>query len=344
MSKALPDKTAHDAEPVSATAAGPQADQTTGQGRGQKTERKPAEPASRNPKSAGHFCPGLGHLAVGLCFSIIWSSAFVAGKMVVTEMGPFAGLFYRFVGTVAVLGVLCGKRLWGSQWKQALGAGMVLGLLNNVLYLGLSFSALGLVAAPWVVVIVSCSPFVTLLLGVARGLESFSPAKLLGFSLSLAGIVLMVGVGNLKGGAALGLLLAVGATVAFSVGALLFKGKYSGLSVLPVNFWMSVCAMVCFAPAAWLNPVTPLALSLPALLALVWLAVVSLVGMALWLLLIRTQGASTAAAYNMLNPISGLTLSALLLGAPILSADLAGAAAIVAGLGVALGARPPQAR
>ena len=301
--------------------------------------QKTAMPEGPVSKPAAPFCPGLGHLALGLCFSIIWSSAFVAGKLVVTEMGPFAGLFYRFVGTVAVLGVLCGKRLWGAQWKQALAAGLVLGLLNNVLYLGLSFSALGLVAAPWVVVIVSCSPFVTLLLGVARGLESFSPARLLGFCLSLGGIMVMVGVNNLKGGVALGLLLAAGATVAFSVGAVLFRGRYSGLPVLPVNFWMSVCAMLCFAPAAMLHPITPFALSTPALLALVWLAVVSLVGMALWLLLIRTQGASTAAAYNMLNPISGLTLCALLLGSPILPADLAGSAAIVAGLGVALGVR-----
>ena len=42
------------------------------------------------------------HVAVGVCFSIIWSSAFVAGKIVVTEMGPFVSLFYRFVGTVFV--------------------------------------------------------------------------------------------------------------------------------------------------------------------------------------------------------------------------------------------------
>ena len=279
------------------------------------------------------------HVAVGVCFSIIWSSAFVAGKIVVTEMGPFVSLFYRFVGTVFVLGLLCGKRLWGPQAGRALRAGFVLGLLNNVAYLGLSFSALQLVSPPWVVVIVSCSPFVTLMLGVARGLESFSAAKLLGFGLSLAGIVLMVGVGKLEGGAFQGLLLAAGATVAFSVGAVLFRGKYSNMPLLPVNFWMSVCAMLCFAPSAMQSSVTPFAVSIPALLALGWLAVVSLLGMALWLLLIRTQGASSAAAYNMLNPLSGLALSALLLGVPILPADVAGAAAIVAGLGVALGVR-----
>ena len=282
------------------------------------------------------------HVAVGVCFSVIWSSAFVAGKIVVTEMGPFVSLFYRFVGTVFVLGLLCGKSLWGPQAGRALRAGFVLGLLNNVAYLGLSFSALQLVSPPWVVVIVSCSPFVTLMLGVARGLESFSAAKLLGFGLSLAGIVLMVGVGKLEGGAVQGLLLAAGATVAFSVGAVLFRGRYSNMPLLPVNFWMSVCAMLCFAPAAMQSSVTPLAVSIPALLALGWLAVVSLLGMALWLLLIRTQGASTAAAYNMLNPLSGLALSALLLGVPILPTDVAGAAAIVAGLAVALGVRLPK--
>ena len=279
------------------------------------------------------------HVAVGVCFSIIWSSAFVAGKIVVTEMGPFVSLFYRFVGTVFVLGLLCGKSLWGPQAGRALRAGFTLGLLNNVAYLGLSFSALQLVSPPWVVVIVSCSPFVTLMLGVARGLESFSVAKLLGFGLSLAGIVLMVGVGKLEGGAVQGLLLAAGATVAFSAGAVLFRGRYSNMPLLPGNFWMSVCAMLCFAPVAMQSSVTPLAVPIPALLALVWLAVVSLLGMALWLLLIRTQGASSAAAYNMLNPLSGLALSALLLGVPILPADVAGAAAIVTGLGVALGVR-----
>lgn len=269
------------------------------------------------------------HVAAGVCFSVIWSSAFVAGKIVVTEMGPFVSLFYRFVGTVFVLGLLCGKSLWGPQAGRALRAGLVLGLLNNVAYLGLSFSALQLVSPPWVVVIVSCSPFVTLMLGVARGLESFSAAKLLG-------------VGKLEGGAVQGLLLAAGATVAFSVGAVLFRGRYSNMPLLPVNFWMSVCAMFCFAPSAMQSSVTPLAVSIPALLALGWLAVVSLLGMALWLLLIRTQGASTAAAYNMLNPLSGLALSALLLGVPTLPADVAGATAIVAGLAVALGVRLPN--
>lgn len=278
-------------------------------------------------------------VAVGVCFSIIWSSAFVAGKVAVSELGPFVSLFYRFVGTVLVLLFLCGKRLWGPQWGRVLAAGVLMGLLNNVVYLGLSFSALRLVSASWVVVIVSCSPFITLFLGMARGLENFSFRRLLGFAISLGGVAIMVGVGRLEGEALRGVLLAAGATLSFSVGAVLFRGRYADLPLLPVNFWMSVCAMVCFAPAAWRSGATPLAASLPAVAALVWLAVVSLVGMALWLLLIRTQGASTAAAYNMLNPLSGLALSSVLLGAGIGPGDILGAAGIVTGLAVAMSGR-----
>ena len=122
---------------------------------------------------------------------------------------------------------------------------------------------------------------------------------------------------------------------------MLFRGKYDALPLLALNFWMTLCGMLCFAPAAFMTPANPLHITWPALAALLWLVVVSLAGMALWLLLIRTQGPSMAASYNMLNPLSGLALSALLLGAGIGIQDAIGAAAIVAGLHVAL--RPGQA-
>ena len=110
-------------------------------------------------------------------------------------------------------------------------------------------------------------------------------------------------------------------------------------AALPAAFHLStICGQISVADIPALLAVGAVLPSFPAL-ALGWLAVVSLLGMALWLLLIRTQGASTAAAYNMLNPLSGLALSALLLGVPILPADVVGAAAIVTGLGVALGVR-----
>lgn len=282
-----------------------------------------------------------GRYAVGVFFSVIWSSAFIAGKMVVMEMGPFATLFYRFTLTVLVLLLFCGKKLLGLKGRKAMLPGMLLGLLNNVVYLGLSFSALQRLAPSWVVIVVSCAPFMTMAMAALRGQESFDKRKLLGLTVAFAGVVIMVGITGLHQGAGLGIGMAIAATLAFSAGAVLFRGKYDALSLLSLNFWMTLCGMLCFAPAAFMTTANPLHITWPALAALLWLVVVSLAGMALWLLLIRTQGPSMAASYNMLNPLSGLALSALLLGVPIGVHDLIGAAAIVAGLYVAL--RPGQA-
>lgn len=279
--------------------------------------------------------------AVGVFFSIIWSSAFIAGKVVVMEMGPFATLFYRFTLTVLVLLLFCGKRLLGPEGRQAMLPGLLLGLLNNVVYLGLNFSALRYLAASWVVIVVSCAPFMTMAMAALRGQESFDKRKLLGLTVAFAGVVIMVGITGLHEGAGLGLGMAIAATLSFSAGAVLFRGKYDALPLLALNFWMTLCGMLCFAPAAFMTPANPLHITWPALAALLWLVVVSLAGMALWLLLIRTQGPSMAASYNMLNPLSGLALSALLLGTAIGVQDVVGAAAIVAGLYVAL--RPGHA-
>ena len=279
--------------------------------------------------------------AVGVFFSVIWSSAFIAGKVVVMEMGPFATLFYRFTLTVLVLLLFCGKKLLGPEGRQAMLPGLLLGLLNNVVYLGLNFSALRYLAASWVVIVVSCAPFMTMAMAALRGQESFDKRKLLGLTVAFAGVVVMVGITGLHEGAGLGLGMAIAATLSFSAGAVLFRGKYDALPLLALNFWMTLCGMLCFAPAAFMTPANPLHITWPALAALLWLVVVSLAGMALWLLLIRAQGPSMAASYNMLNPLSGLALSALLLGTAIGVQDVVGAAAIVAGLYVAL--RPGHA-
>ena len=304
---------------------------------------RPAEGKSQRPSWAVPPASGTrwGRYAVGVFFSVIWSSAFIAGKVVVMEMGPFATLFYRFMLTVLVLLLFRGKKLLGPEGRQAMLPGMLLGLLNNVVYLGLSFSALRYLAASWVVIVVSCAPFMTMAMAALRGQESFDRRKLLGLTVAFAGVVSMVGITSLHEGAGLGLGMAIAATLAFSAGAVLFRGKYDALPLLSLNFWMTLCGMLCFVPAAFMTTASPLHLTWPALAALLWLVVVSLAGMALWLLLIRTQGPSMAASYNMLNPLSGLALSTLLLGTPIGAQDVMGAAAIVAGLYVAL--RPGRA-
>ena len=67
----------------------------------------------------------------------------------------------------------------------------------------------------------------------------------------------MVGITSLHEGAGLGLGMAIAATLAFSAGAVLFRGKYDALPLLSLNFWMTLCGMLCFVPAAFMTTASP---------------------------------------------------------------------------------------
>nr|WP_244600193.1 DMT family transporter [Blastochloris tepida] len=227
--------------------------------------------------------------------------------------------------------------------RQTVRWGVLLGLLNNAVYLGLTFSALRTLRPEIVVVIVSCTPFLTTLFAALAGLERIEIARLAGIMLGFTGVVVMCGVAS-PGSAPpdpLGLALAACGTLAFAAGTVLFRGRAHGLAILPVNFWQSVTGAVVLAPVAlaWGGP-WPVP-AMPTVLALLYLAAVATIGgMALWLLLIRSRGAAKASACHLLNPVSGVVLSHLVLGTALRPTDFAGAAIIA--LGLALTLRPSR--
>jgi drug/metabolite transporter (DMT)-like permease len=73
-------------------------------------------------------------------------------------------------------------------------------------------------------------------------------------------------------------------------------------------------------------------------LALLYLAVVVTgIGMAMWVTLIRWVGAAGASACHLMNPLFGAGLAWAMLGTPLRAGDFLGAAAIAVGLALALG-------
>ena len=103
----------------------------------------------------------------GLLFSLFWASAFITGKYAVLRLPPLDGLSLRFLLAAVVIALLCllWQRTAPAVWRNpALWRhGWVLGLLNYVLYLGLSYTGLQTVSPGLVVLIVSTMPFVTTL-------------------------------------------------------------------------------------------------------------------------------------------------------------------------------------
>jgi drug/metabolite transporter (DMT)-like permease len=262
-------------------------------------------------------------------FSLLWSSAFVVGKIALVDFDPATILTLRFALSAALLIALPGWSL--ARLRQTLRVGAALGLLNNAAYLGLTFAALQYVRPVVVVVVVSCAPFATTLLAAAVGLERPSAAKLSGVAVGFLGVLVIAG-WDLRG-APVGVALAAAGTAAFSFATVLFRARAARLPLRELNFWQSLAGAMILAPIAMLDGRGLGAASLSGALAIVYLAVVVTIGgMALWMTLIRTSGAGPASAYHLLNPFFGVLLSAIVLGAPMRGADFLGAAIIAVGL------------
>ena len=173
----------------------------------------------------------LAFAALVAVFSLIWSSAFIAAAIALEDFDPFTLLVVRFALGAAILLPFCllNRELFDAR---VIRHGLLLGLLNNAIYLGLSFSALRTLRPEVVIVIISCAPFATTLLAVWLGLETFSMKMLTGIVLGFLGVVVMSGIASAQRPDIWGFLLAVAAMLAFTAGTVLFRRKAGELPVL----------------------------------------------------------------------------------------------------------------
>src|ERR1700760_4667982 len=109
------------------------------------------------PRSRFNWLP----LEIGL-FCLLWSFAFVAGKIGVTDCPPLILLAGRFsLAGILILGASALRRdRWQLSWREA-AIFAILGVANNALYLGLGYTGLKSVSAGLGGLIVSAQPGVT---------------------------------------------------------------------------------------------------------------------------------------------------------------------------------------
>src|SRR5881227_2933641 len=94
-------------------------------------------PSIAVPRSRFNTLP----LAIGL-FCLLWSYAFVAGKIGVTHCPPLILLAARFsLAGILILGITAMRgEAWSSlTWRDA-AVFAILGVANNALYLGLGYT------------------------------------------------------------------------------------------------------------------------------------------------------------------------------------------------------------
>ena len=275
----------------------------------------------------------LGLVAFAIAFSLVWSSAFIAGKIALVRFDPATLLTLRF-GLSALL-------LAPFASLGAARIGLIVGALNNALYLGLTFWALQLTRPVVVVAIVSCAPFVTGLVAAATGIERVRARQFLGFAVGVVGVGFITGF-DFSGANAEGFTLAALGVCAFSVATLVIRAKAGGLPAPALTFWQSFAGAVLLAPIALANGGARAEIGAggflePSVYALVYLVIVAtLIGMAMWIALVRLAGAARASACHLMNPFFGALLAWIVLGQPLRATDFLGAAAIAAGLVLAL--------
>ena len=259
--------------------------------------------------------------ATGVLFSTLWSSAFIAGKVGLDAAPPLYLLAVRFLvaGILMIsasIAITSWRPYYTDGWRPWLLV-LLLGLLNNAAYLGMSFYALQSLPAGLVVLIVSTAPIVTAVMAYFTLGESLTGQKIIGLLVSLAGVGVIMYPRIDRGDFSeiLGIILVSISALALASGTVVYKRYAAQIPALWVNAWSTLFGALMLLPVA---------LTLDNITAVKWNAtlfgtigylvfVVSIGAMLLWFWLIRMAGASKASTLHFLNPPLGLFLAWLLL-------------------------------
>lgn len=278
-------------------------------------------------------------------FCLLWSFAFVAGKIGVTDCPPLILLTARFsLAGLLILGIsaLRGEK-WSMTWRDA-AIFAVIGLANNALYLGLGYTGLKSVSAGLGGLIVSANPVFTAALAALFLGEELSWRKVFGLLLGVAGVAFIVwhriAVGT---DSAHGIVFTLASLASIVAGTILFKLLAPKGSLWLGNGIQNIAGGLALLPFALLfadvHEIVPSRGLVGAFAFLVLGG--SILAYLLWFHLLKVCGATAASAYHFLMPPLGMLFAFLVLGEHVEFRDLLGI--IPVALGTYLVTRPAAA-
>jgi drug/metabolite transporter (DMT)-like permease len=294
-------------------------------------------PSIAVPRAQFNWLPVL----VGL-FCLLWSFAFVAGKIGVTDCPPLILLAARFLlAGIIIASISAFRRERFDLSLRDVAVYALLGLANNALYLGLGYTGLKTVSAGIGGLVVSANPVFTAALAAIFLGEVMSWRKAFGLLLGVAGVTfivwhrLAVGADHLEG-----MLFTLASLASIVAGTILFKLLAPKGSLWIGNGIQNLAggiALVPFAAAfADVGDIVPSARLFGAFAFLVLGG--SILAYLLWFHLLKVCGATAASAYHFLMPPLGMLFAWLVLGEQVELRDLLGIVPVA--LGIYLVTRP----
>jgi drug/metabolite transporter (DMT)-like permease len=290
------------------------------------------------PRSRFNILP----LAIGL-FCLLWSYAFVAGKVGVTHCPPLILLAARFsLAGILILGATLIRGDWALSWRDA-AIFAVLGIANNALYLGLGYTGLQSVSAGLGGLIVSANPVFTAALAALLLGEGMTWRKAGGLLLGIIGVTLIVwhrlsvGTDSLHG-----IIFTLASLASIVAGTILFKLLAPKGSLWIGNGVQNLVAGIVLTPVALTFADIHAIDFTPSLTGAFAFLVLggSILAYWLWFHLLKVCGATAASAYHFLMPPLGMLFAYIVLGEHVEARDLLGIVPVA--LGIYLVTRPAK--
>ena len=304
------------------------------------------KPRDAAAEAAGYAAPMIHKVmdgrdwAILLFLSVLWGGSFFFIQVAVRDVAPLTFVWLRVTIAAAALWLFLGlRREKVALPKGALGALVLLALLNNVVPFALFAWAQTEIASGLAAILNATTPIWGVIVAhLFTRDERLTPARLAGVVLGFGGVALMIGPHFLAGlgGDLAAQLACLLATFCYSLAGV-WARRFKALGVAPVTVatgQISAGALVMLPVALivdrpWLAPLPPLeAWAAIAALALFCTALAYI----LYFRLIASAGATNALLVTLLIPPTAILLGGLFLGEAPGPRDVAGLALIALGL------------
>jgi drug/metabolite transporter (DMT)-like permease len=276
-----------------------------------------------------------------LMTALFWGGTFIAGRIVVRDVGPYSASFLRFaIASVLLVGLawrLEGRNMMlkTSQILPVIVLGMTGVFAYNIFFL----KGLKLIEAGRASMIIANNPIFIALCSAYFFKEKLTPVRILGILLSISGALVVISRGHLgslsHGGIGPGEFLMFGCVATWVTYSIVGKALMRDLKPLPsVTYSVLVGALALSVPAFGEGLAAKIGgFTGTDWLCLAYLGVFGTVFGFVWFYQgIQKIGAMRAGLFINFVPISAVILSFFILGEPITPSLLVGAVLVTAGV------------
>lgn len=275
-----------------------------------------------------------------LLLAVMWGLSIPITKLGLGTIPPMTFTALRFMVAVPLFMFLARNALKVDRRAipGIIGLGVMGITLGNVAQ---SFGVQGSSAS--VATILSATiPIFMVILAAIRFKQPVTPLQWGGLIIAFFGIALVAmgsgsGTDDMSRTTASGVAWMLVSAVGIAAYYIWSKELSDAYGLMPVAAWNMLVGLVTVLPmAAWELSQHPLEITVEAVAAIVYLGVmVTVVGLILWLYLLKLVPARIAASVQYLQPVIGISVSALLFGDTLGLMFIAGVALVLAGLGLA---------